>query len=318
MSSDATKPSRQDQAAAWFAAERAGVMLIEQRAEFDAWRADPRNQAALDRMRELWEDLAILKGHEPPPKVARPPRRFAKIAAALLILIIGGVGTASLVAASSDTSIITANGQQRTESMPDGSVVAVNVASTVSYKIDDARRIATLTNGEAAFTVRPDPDRPFIVKVGDIEVRAVGTAFNVRQRDGRVQIAVSEGQVELCRAGGAGGASVFATLGAGQLMEVPASLPASFTVPATTNVLPAHVAEWRMRIVSYENATVRDVVGDLNRYFSRQVSINAEAMASRRITIRLRVDDRDQAVETLASLLDARVVRQNRGDEIVE
>lgn len=316
MSSDATKLSRQDQAARWFAAERAGVMLVEQRAEFDAWKADPRNLAALDAMRELWDDLAVLKGREPTPA----KRRFAwflPLAAAGAVVLIGGITVASSILAPTDTPIVTAEGEQKTQSMPDGSVIAVNVASVVSYKFTEDERLVTLSDGEAAFSVKPDPDKPFVVRIGDLEVRAVGTSFNVRQRDGMLQVSVSEGQVQLCRAAGAGG-GVIATLSAGQLLEVPASMPAAATAPAPASISSSQVAEWRMRVVTYEDATVREVVEDFNRYFERKLSVSEPALLKRQVTVRLQIENREGAIEILAALLGARVSRSQKEDILTE
>jgi len=307
MSSDATKLSRQDQAARWFAAERAGVMLVEQRAEFDAWKADARNMAALDAMRELWDDLAVLKGREPTP-AKRPFARFLPLAAAVAVVLIGGIAVASSILAPTNTPIVTAEGEQKTQSMPDGSVIAVNVASAVSYKFTEDERLVTLSDGEAAFSVKPDPDKPFVVRVGDLEVRAVGTSFNVRQRDGMLQVSVREGQVQLCRAAEAGG-GVIATLSAGQLLEVPASMPAAATAPAPASIPSSQVAEWRMRVVTYDDATVREVVEDFNRYFERKLRVEQLSLLERRVTVRLQVENREGAIETLAALLDGKIVR---------
>lgn len=314
MSSDATKPSRQDQAAAWFAAERAGMMLVEQRAEFDAWRADPRNQAALDAMRELWDDLAILKGQAPAPKRAPVRRRMAPIAAAIIALLIGSVALITLLLSSADTPIVTANGQQQTRSMPDGSVLAVNVASAVSYKFTEARRTVKLSDGEAAFLVKPDAKRPFVVRVGDIAVRAVGTSFNVRQREGIIQIAVSDGKVELCRVAASGEEVVFANLNAGELLQLPRNLPQVLPAAIPVPIPPAQVAEWRMRVVTYEDVSVRAVLDDFNRYFERKVRVNATELQNRRITIRLQVDNRERGIETLAALLDAKITQGQNED----
>ncbi|RYG29651.1 MAG: DUF4880 domain-containing protein, partial [Burkholderiales bacterium] len=170
MPSDAGKTSRQDQAAAWFAAERAGMMLVEQRAEFDAWLADPRNKAALDAMKDLWQGLSVLKGNEPAPTKAQKPKSRAPIVAAVAAVLLCGIAMTALLTQSGPHAIVTADGQQRTETMPDGSVLAVNVASNVSYRFTDTQRLVTLENGEAAFSVKPDPAKPFVVRVGDFEV----------------------------------------------------------------------------------------------------------------------------------------------------
>lgn len=316
MSSDATKLSRQDQAANWFAAERAGVMLVEQRAEFEAWKADPRNMAALDAMRELWDDLAVLKGKDPAP-AKRPLSRFLPVAAAVVVLAVGGLAVISLMPARTDTPIVTAEGQQKTQSMPDGSLIAVNVASAISYTFTDTERRVTLSEGEAAFFVKPDPDKPFVVRVGDLEVRAVGTSFNVRQRDGILQVSVSEGEVQLCRMTGSV-ESVIATLSAGQLLEIPASMPAAAVAPAPAEIPTSQVSEWRMRVVTYEDATVREVIEDFNRYFERKLVVSQPALLERRVTVRLQVEDRERAIGTLAALLDGKIASAKEEDRLTD
>jgi transmembrane sensor len=316
MSSDATKPSRQDQAANWFAAERAGVMLVEQRAEFEAWKADPRNMAALEAMRELWDDLGVLKGSEPAPRKA-PRSRFLLPAAAAILLLVGSFAAASLLSGPADMPIVTAEGQQKTQSMPDGSVIAVNVASSVSYKFTETQRLVTLSDGEAAFFVKPDRDKPFVVRVGDLEVRAMGTSFNVRRRHGVLQIAVSEGQIQVRRARGAG-ELVVADLSAGQLLELPASMPNAATSPAPVSIPPSQVSEWRMRVVTYEDASIREVVEDFNRYFDRKLLVAEPGLLDRRVTVRLQVEDRERAMETLAALLGVKISKASKGDYLTD
>jgi len=316
MSSEGPRPSRQQEAAAWFAAERAGMMLIEQRAAFDQWRADPRNQAALDAMHELWDDLAVLKGATSAPST-RPMRSHAIAAAALMLVAIGGAGLGWL-ALQGDRTIQTVAGQQQTRSLPDGSLIAVNVASDVAYAIKEDRRYVKISDGEAAFTVKPDAKRPFVVHAGDFEMRAVGTAFNVRRRDGVIEVAVSEGKVEICRIGEQGIEAVLATLGAGQLLQFPASYAQGAFNPAPSPIPTAQVSEWRMRVVTYEDAPVRAVVADLNRYFEQKLQVEQGALLDRRVTVRLRVDDRERAIETLASLLDVDVRKTQKGETLTE
>lgn len=312
MSTDAPGPTRQQEAARWFAAERAGMMLVEQRQEFDAWRADPRNQAALDAMRDLWDDLAVLKDSRPTePKPLPAPRRVAAVMSVLVAFCALGAGWIVL---SGSPTIRTDVGQQQARSLPDGSLISVNVASNVSYAITSDRRDVTIGEGEAAFSVKPDPVRPFVVKAGDFEVRAVGTEFNVRQRDGMVEVAVREGQVDICRAGSS---SVLATLGAGELLRFPAAFEGDQFERTPTPIPAAQVAEWRMRVVTYEDALVRDVVADLNRYFEPKLKVQDDALQNRRVTVRLKVDERDSAVQTLASLLDAKVAKPETGGLLV-
>ena len=201
--------------------------------------------------------------------------------------------------------------------MPDGSMIAVNVASNLSYAVSDTQRLVSLNDGEAAFTVKPDKAKPFVVRTGAYEIRAVGTAFNVRHRDGGIEVAVSQGRVEICRVGANGGIDVLVSLDSGELMKLPA-IPDELSGQTPVQIPPAQIAEWRMRIVTYENATVQEVVDDFNRYFERKLVVPQPALLSRKITIRLQVEDRERAIETLAALLDADIQGRDGEDVLVD
>jgi transmembrane sensor len=307
------KTTRQDEAAAWFAARRAGAMLAEDRAAFDAWHADPRNQAALNAMHELWGELAILKDAKSVRKAVRPRRVRTIAAAALLLASVGAAGIA-WVALARDTTIHTAAGEQQTRSLPDGSVIAVNVASNVSYRLSEGRRLVRLDDGEAAFSVKSDPQRPFIVRTGGYDVRATGTAFNVRERNGSIEVSVSQGRVEICSAMDG---NRLAILGAGQFLRLPAAPLEGAKQSLTPTAIPAaQISEWRMRVVTYEDAPVREVVADFNRYFERKLRVDEAGLADQRVTVRLQVDDRDRAIETLANLLNVHVQTTARGETL--
>src|SRR3546814_19688281 len=56
----------------------------------------------------------------------------------------------------------------------------------------------------AWFQVAKDRARPFVVEVGDVRVRAVGTAFGVKRTAGGVDVQVTEGVVEVWRVGDEG------------------------------------------------------------------------------------------------------------------
>lgn len=312
MDQDLTR--RREEAIAWFSARRAGVMSVDQEQAYDAWRADPQNQAALDAIHEKWGELSALKelNSEGKRRVDMRPR-LAMIAAGFVAIF--GLGVLWMQMHPSRM-IETAIGQQKTQSLPDGSIMALNVVSKASYEINESKRIVHLDAGEAAFTVHPDKERPFTVKTGGYEVMAIGTAFNVRQRDGLLEVAVSEGQVAICRSSGANAGEVLAELKAGQSLSFPLALLEGDELPRPRQVPPNTVAEWRSRAVSYEDASVGEVVEDFNRYFERQLFVDEQELREKRVTVRLQVEDRDRAIRTLAILLDGKVRIREDGDHL--
>ncbi|MGE5500767.1 MAG: FecR family protein [Ignavibacteriales bacterium] len=294
-----------DEAAAWFAALRRGPMTLDERAAFDAWRSDPKNQAALGGMHELWGELSGLRDMGvTAPKPARPGRRWAAIAASVAVLI-GGASVALLHPFGH--TIRTHVGEQRTASLDDGSVVGLNVATKVSYDITPERRSVRMDDGEAVFFVKKDTRRPFLVRAGDYRIGGTGT-FNVRCRDGDLDVAVTDGVLTVADLHG----RKLADLAAGQRLRLSPD-----GRPVVTPVDAASVAEWRLRIVGYEDATVGQVVEDLNRFYDRPIEVDDPGLAARRVTLRLQVEDRERTLKTLGDLLGAEIERGPQADLLV-
>jgi transmembrane sensor len=303
-------PEQCDEAAAWFSVLHRGVMSIEERAAFEVWRAEPCNAAALTAAQDLWGEMAALDETKVPivqPALRR--RQFFMAAAASAAVVTVGVVSFNTLRPEPVQNIATGVGEQRMVALPDGSAVTMNVVTRVGYRMRPDRREISLHDGQALFVVHKDAKRPFLVRAGDYEVRAVGTAFDVRQRDGETEVAVLEGVVSVRAVDGPDAGRVLARLSAGQKLNLSASRAAApEAVPVST------VAEWRQRTVNYEAAPVRDMVADLNRFFPRPIEIADPALGARRVTLRLQVDDREQALKTLAGLLDVPVTRGDRSD----
>src|SRR5258705_4020135 len=77
--------------------------------------------------------------------------------------------------------ISTKPGSKSKIELPDGTQVWLNADSKLRYSQDfmGAYREVQLT-GEAYFDVAKDKSRPFIIHTGPIDIRVVGTSFNVR------------------------------------------------------------------------------------------------------------------------------------------
>jgi ferric-dicitrate binding protein FerR (iron transport regulator) len=91
----------------------------------------------------------------------------------------------------------TAKGQQSTMTLPDGSSVSLNHTSTLIVyhsPFERARRISL--SGEAFFHVQNN-GTPFIITTDIGTVQVLGTRFNVRVRDGRMEVAVTSGSVKI-------------------------------------------------------------------------------------------------------------------------
>lgn len=298
---------RRAEAAEWFAVQRRGALTLEEQARFDAWRSERANQSALDSMHQLWGETSALKGVLVNGGSSAPRRRAnlgAALAAGLALTVAGGLlavrGLDPWRAQRTDV------GELAAKTLPDGSVVNMNVVTRLDYRMKAERREVRLKEGEALFMVHKDAARPFFVTAGDYKVRAVGTAFNVRRRDGDVQVAVSEGVVSVTATSGPMSGREIARLHAGQKIDLAAATATAEPVKVSATPVQS-VAEWRLRTVSYEDASVAQVVEDLNRFFPRPLEVDDPILAARRVTLRLQVGDRQRTLDTLSGLLGVRI-----------
>ena len=102
--------------------------------------------------------------------------------------------------------------------LPDGSVVALNSNSQISFpeKFDKKNR-AVILEGEGFFKVQPNPKQPFIIQAGGAFVKVLGTSFSVKAHRGSdVEIAVATGLVELYRIDSITGDTASVQLASGQ------------------------------------------------------------------------------------------------------
>jgi transmembrane sensor len=203
---------------------------------------------------------------EEPRMLRRWPRRAALAIAALALL--ASVTVRFLGVGDLDGSYSTGIGEQRTIQLADGSTVEVNARSRVRVHLTDQQRDVTLLEGQALFRVAKDSRRPFVVRAGDAEVRAVGTEFDVYRKQSATVVTVVEGRVETYdQSGGSGGTAV--VLSAGEQLTV---LAHTVTKPTRTDTLVA--TAWVQKRLMFEETPLRDVAEEFNRYNRRPLTID--------------------------------------------
>ncbi|MFZ9745145.1 MAG: DUF4880 domain-containing protein, partial [Opitutaceae bacterium] len=171
-------------AAAWLARRDRGFTPAEQD-EFLLWLAmDPRHRAAIARLERTWNALDGLAAWEtadaavPNPDLLAPPRRDPRwrralwpSALALAAAVTLMVGLAPLdprppVAAPAPVAGLRVIPRPEPMALEDGSLAQVNHGGRLELAFAPEERRVRLTEGEAHFTVRREPARPFVVEAG--------------------------------------------------------------------------------------------------------------------------------------------------------
>jgi ferric-dicitrate binding protein FerR (iron transport regulator) len=96
-------------------------------------------------------------------------------------------------------------GQRARITLPDGSVAWLNAGSTLLYPSSFGTERNVKLTGEAYFDVAKNPDKAFIVSTDFIDIKALGTQFNVKSypKGEYVSTALIDGSVKVYKPGAA-------------------------------------------------------------------------------------------------------------------
>ena len=189
----------------------------------------------------------------------------------------------------------------------DGSNITLNTASNLRVSLMQNERRIDLQEGEAFFEVAKDTHRPFVVRVGDKRVIAVGTKFSVRREGDDIEIVVVEGTVrlesaslplvvskELVTDGTLSDAGVKTpAANADSSMAKSTSLTAGTIARATgedvlieKSTIPhaEEILSWRRGYLTFHETTLSDAVAEFNRYNSHPIAIDDQNVADIRIS----------------------------------
>lgn len=171
-------------------------------AAFRDWLAsDPEHGREFERVTRVWvEAPEIPLGGTTRLVQWNRPRvawRWAIAAAVLFICGITGFGVYQVWSAEVYKTDV---GEQRIVRLEDGTRVSLNSDTEVEVWFAKTQRHVVLERGEAYFEVTHDRHRPFIVKAGNHDVTAVGTAFMVRYDNGDTAVTLVEGKVTVSHA----------------------------------------------------------------------------------------------------------------------
>ncbi|HEY0800643.1 MAG TPA: FecR domain-containing protein [Steroidobacteraceae bacterium] len=280
-------------------------------------RSDPLNLTAFEQMQNVWDGFPAAKREAPPypqPSKDRSMRRarLVRLAAGVL-LIVGVAGWFALRYAQTET-FDTARGQQRRESLLDGSALDLAPDSRVSIRYTAMRRDVQLERGQAFFAVAHSAMRPFVVHANGVTVTAIGTAFDVRTGPGNTVVTVSEGHVNVASSpneAARAGDIISETVRAGVGQRVIFSQPAHSLSVASID--PKLAGAWRNGTLQFVGETLGDVVADVNRYIAQRITL-ASALQHTRFTGTVSPANVVDWLKALEQIFPVEVAEQGAGD----
>lgn len=325
-----------DAAALWLAEREEGFTPARAR-EFEVWhRADPRHQAAFAQMlaaeallQKLPEARSRLADDTVSPRLATRPvsawRHWRTMAAAAALVLAGlAWWPATRPVAPEPLSFATTAGGYQSFRLADGSIMELNADSEAFVLMGAQERRVSLRRGEAHFRVVREAARPFVVAAAGVQVRAVGTAFNVRLAGADVAVLVTEGKVQVDPAPGTSESGpdtgTRALLGALERTVVPApavgATPARLRVEQVSAEVVREALSWQERQLVFQETPLREVVAQFNRHNLVQLKIGDADLAARPVGGTFAADNVGVFVRLFEETGD--IVAEHRGErEIV-
>lgn len=262
----------------------AGELSDQELADFENWLlSHPKERPFFEDVRKIWTSAAVSPGSLSAeqrwraiqerlnlnknrsisiPMYRRTSTQIITVAAAILLLVTFYWWTLPGI-----ITIQSKNGEIITHSLPDGSEVILNAASTLSYsKSDWAEKRNINFKGEGFFRVVPGA--PFTVTSENISSRVLGTSFNFRARQENVIVSCYTGKV---RVSAGGEDSVILTAG----------LQSNSTLESTTpgnaeSFNTAHANAWISGDTYFNRTPLSEVFAEITRQFDISITLQKD------------------------------------------
>ncbi|MDH1703149.1 FecR family protein [Comamonas terrigena] len=220
----------------------------------------------------------------------------------------------------------TARGQHLSVELPDGSTLQLDAATQAQVRLYRDRREVQLLEGQAMFAVAANPEQPFNVEAGPVQVTVVGTRFSVRHvhsgmdADSTV-VAVESGRVRVARAAPAAPVEGPARAAEAERVELTAgqsvTADPSGHLQSVVDIAPGNVAGWRQGRISFNDVPLSDALMELERYGDTGLVVRDPSVAAMRLGGSVNLRQVGVFAQALPSLLPVRLEKRDGQVEIL-
>ena len=215
--------------------------------------------------------------------------RVAAAAAVVVAVVAGGWGVASVAERlTQPVTVYTQLGERSQAVLPDGTKVWLNASSRVEYRASFlSRKRRVEMDGEAYFEVTHDRHAPFVVSTHGLDIRVLGTRFNVRNDEERhsVTAVLLEGSIEASAA--EEGSRTLRLQPSQQLVFDTQTRDMRLTDIASAE----RSINWIHGRFSFEHQTLGEIAEELNRYYNVEIRFEDVSLRDLRFSGDFRAED---------------------------
>ena len=228
---------------------------------------------------------------------------WIRIASSVIVIIGVSIFVWNISTAPEQLNIASSN-EKINVTFPDGSTGVLNKNSTFSFpeKFGSERLVSFA--GEAYFDIKKR-EKLFVIDAGGVEVKVLGTAFNLITTDKEVEVFVERGLVAFEKNG--------------EQTKIEAGLKAIFdkkdnSVLIIENPSP-NVISWKNSQLEFNDIPFIDAIKDLEEYFEVEIKLQNEQIGNCRITVSFDKSPLADVISTIESILD---IKMTQSDKVIE
>jgi len=199
--------------------------------------------------------------------------------------------------------------------LPDRTKVFLNAGSRLIYPENfsgETREVYLV--GEAFFEVKHDVNHPFIVMVGDLRIKVLGTRFNVSAypADNVIETVLAEGKVSL----GQNNAGFF-DKETDLVPDQMASFDKNTKITNVKTVDTDNYTLWTAGILKFESTDLNRILKQVERFYNIRFHFSDPLLGGLRISGKLELnEDKDEICRRIATTASIKILK--KGDDLYE
>lgn len=155
--------------------------------------------------------------------------------------------------------------------LPDSSTITLDAKTKVSVKYEKEKRLVSLYEGKALFTVTKNKNKPFEITTDKIKIKVLGTSFEVRNEKEKLTVQVKTGIVSI---------NQYNKQNTKELTKLTKGKELSFDKKTNTFILNQidtdTIASWKDGILHFKDTSIKNAVDEFRKYQDLRIYLNNE------------------------------------------
>ncbi len=246
------------------------------------------------------------------PKTISLKSRFALISSSIAaaVVIVFGVYHLLIKPSFKTQNILIASTEEFVrDTLPDGTNIALNSNSTITYPekfAKNERRVKL--EGEAFFNVEHNKEQPFIIEAGNAFIKVLGTSFDVKAyADSEIEVIVTDGLVQLFTVDSETMDTTSILLKAGEKGKI-----------AINEREPIYVADripdeiyWMDYTLIFNDTDLKKVFSLIENYYNIEIKVSDERIYDCRLSTTFSNNSIDDIIEVIVATFEFEYTKEN-------